>query len=159
MNTLTIKWRRLVDGKGKTCPRCAATGKALTEAARCLKIALASRSIKVALEKERMTEAEFKKSPLNSNEIEINGRRLESWVGGKRGRSKCCATCGDAQCRTVKVGKQVHEAIPVPLIVRAGLVAATSICGPSDYRGNCRCAPQGKRKTKCGKKSCSCPCN
>lgn len=160
MNTLTIKWQRLVDKKGKTCPRCAATGKALEEAVRCLKLALAANKMKVSLDKKRMTEAEFQGNPLDSNVIEINGRRLEDWIGGKRRRSKCCASCGEAQCRTIDVDGHIHEAIPVPLVVRAGLVAASFENGPSDYRGTCRRCDSGKkRRTRCGKKPCICPCN
>ncbi len=160
MRTLMIKWQRLVDGKGKTCPRCAATGKALAEAERCMKAALAAKGVKVKIERKAITSGEFEKAPQRSNLIEINGRPLEQWVGGKKGRSKCCKSCGDAQCRTVNVGGHIHEAIPVPLILRAALVAACCENGPADFRGTCRqCAPGGKRKTRCGKKPCRCPCS
>jgi len=64
---------------------------------------------------------------LQSNKILIAGKTLEEWVGAKTGQSKCCETCGDAECRTVEYADETHEAIPADLIVRAGLVAAARL--------------------------------
>ncbi len=40
--------------------------------------------------------------------------------------------CGDHECRTVEVGGETYEAIPEQLLVRAGLIAATSMLNPTN---------------------------
>ena len=128
MKTLKIKWQRLVL-KGQTCPRCRNTGKALEKAVSTLKVSLASLGIKVIFEKYELSVATFKKAPLSSNQIQINGRSLEDWVGGRTGKSKCCDVCGPNDCRTTRIKGRTYESIPVKLLLRAALLAAAELKG------------------------------
>ncbi len=150
MKTLSIRWQRLV-ADGQTCPRCGATEEAVEDAVSTLRKSLAPLGIEIALEKAELTVAEFKRSPLASNEILIDGRSLESWIGGGTGQSPCCDVCGPSDCRTLEVGGEVHEAIPSGLIVKAGLLAGAQLlldkpvgtcCPPADpQKGNSGCCP------------------
>ncbi len=71
----------------------------------------------------------FQKDVLQSNKILVAGNALEEWLGAKTGKSKCCETCGDAECRTVEYADKTHEAIPAELIVRAELIAVSQVFG------------------------------
>lgn len=127
MELLTVRWQRLVDSANETCPRCETTGTEVEQAVAHLRRSLAPAGIEVRLETERLSEAEFAAAPLESNRIWIAGRSLEEWLGASSAASPCCASCGDAECRTVSVGGQTYEAIPAGLIVRAGFLAAGEI--------------------------------
>jgi hypothetical protein len=129
IKTLTIRWQRLVS-KGETCPRCGDTEKEIGKALQTLEQSLNPLGIKVALEKQELKPGEFQKDPLQSNRIWIGGRSLEEWLGLKVGQTPCCQTCGDAECRTVENAGQVYESIPAELIVKAGLLAASSLVSP-----------------------------
>ena len=120
---LSIEWARLVSS-GKTCPRCGSTGKGLGKAVSTLRRSLSPLGIKVVLKKRGISLPKFKRAPLASNRILVNGRPLEGWLGGKTGRSRCCSVCGPSKCRTVKAGGKTYESIPAKMIVRAGLAAA-----------------------------------
>lgn len=136
MKTLSVKWQRLVDD-GQTCPRCGSTEEELGKAISSLEQSLAPLGIEVVLEKDELSVAEFKKDPLWSNRIWINGRLLEDWIGATSGQSPCCDVCGPSECRTVGIGGEVYESIPANLIVKAGLVAASGLIGPESDK-NCR---------------------
>ena len=123
---LEIGWTRLLS-RGKTCPRCGSTGKEVDKAVSTLRRSLSPLGIKVILEKKELSLPKFKKAPLASNKILINGRPLESWLGGKTGKSTCCSVCGPSKCRTVETGGKIFETIPARMIVRAGLAAASKI--------------------------------
>ncbi|MGE5174695.1 MAG: DUF2703 domain-containing protein [Betaproteobacteria bacterium] len=127
MKSLVLKWQRLLDEQEKTCPRCGSTEQEVEKAAHSLKKVLAPLGIDVTLLKKAINPERFKKDVLQSNKIMIAGKTLEEWLGAKTGQSKCCETCGDAECRTVEYDEQTHEAIPADLIVRAGLVAAAQV--------------------------------
>jgi hypothetical protein len=124
MQTLTIRWQRLVDASDETCPRCATTEQEVHRAVAHLQRSLAPVGIEVRLETERIDEATFRKAPLESNRIWVGGRALEEWLGARTASSPCCDACAGAECRTVSVGAQTYEAIPATLIVRAGFLAA-----------------------------------
>jgi len=79
--SLEIKWRRLMSGK-ETCPRCGSTEKEIDKAVSALGRSLGPLGIEVRLTKEALSVPEFKKDPLQSNRILINGRLLEDWIGG-----------------------------------------------------------------------------
>lgn len=123
---LEIEWQRLVKGGG-TCPRCGLTEKELDKAVSYLKETLKDKNITVALKKKRLSVAEFEKAPLQSNRILINGRTLEEWLGAKTGKSKCCSSCGDSECRTLDTDKGRYEMIPSNLIIKAGLIASRTL--------------------------------
>ncbi len=137
MKTLKIQWNRLMT-EGQTCPRCGDTGKEVEKASRSLEQSLAPLGIKIVLEKHELTPEAFQQDPSKSNQILINGRPLEEWLGLKVGQSPCFGPCGDAECRTVEGNGKVFEIIPADLIVRAGLLAASQMlvnkpetsCGP-----------------------------
>ncbi len=136
MNALKIKWQRLVVD-GRTCPRCGSTEEELDKAVYTLKQYLNPLGIEVLLEKEELTFAEFEKDPLKSNQIWLNERPLEDWIGGKSGQSPCCDVCGPSQCRTIEIGEKVLEAVPFDLIVKAGLLAALELIDKGANKSCC----------------------
>ena len=127
MRTFVIEWQRLLGGQKETCPRCSATEQEVEQAVRELNDALAPSDIAVNLVKKAIDLETFSKDALQSNKIIIAGKTLEEWLGATTGRSKCCETCGDAECRTVEYGGDAHEAIPAELIVGAGITAAAHL--------------------------------
>jgi hypothetical protein len=150
MSTIEIKWQRLLY-EGQTCPRCKSTEDELEKAVSILKQSLAPLGMDVVLEKAELSAEEFKKNPLQSNLIWINGRSLEDWLGGRTGQSPCCDICGPSDCRTIVLEEKIYEAIPADLVIKAGLAAASqligaglkeSCCGSESSTNNC-CTEQG----------------
>jgi len=127
MKTLVVEWQRLLDEQKQTCPRCGTTEQEVEKAVQQLNHALSQSGVVVSLTKKGIDPDSFKKDVLQSNKILIAGKLMEEWLGAKTGQSKCCETCGDAECRTVVYADETHEAIPADLIVRAGLVAAARL--------------------------------
>ena len=124
MRTLTILWRRLVDEKGRTCPRCGRTGAQIEKAVKILAGRLRPRGFAVLARSRALNREAFERNPSGSNRIWIAGRPLEHWLGAKAGKSRCCGACGTAPCRTVELGDKSYAAVPARLIVRAGEAAA-----------------------------------
>ena len=129
MKFLTIVWQRLVDETGKTCNRCGTTYEEIEKASEILKKALAELAIEVTFEKRELDQTEFSNDPSQSNRIWINGIPLEEWLGAQVGQSPCCDICGDSECRTIEVDAKIYESIPVDLIIKAGLIAASQLFG------------------------------
>ena len=127
MKSLVIEWQRLLDEQKQTCPRCCSTEQEIDRAVKELNRLLDEYGIVVSLVKKVIDLDNFKKDTLQSNKILIAGKAMEEWLGAKTGRSKCCETCGAAECRTVEYAGDTHEAIPAELIVRAGLTAAAYV--------------------------------
>ncbi len=127
MKTLLIEWQRLLDENKKTCPRCNSTEEEVDKAVRELNRLLKPSGIVASLVKKAIDPESFKRDVLRSNKILIAEKTLEEWIGAKTGQSKCCETCGDAECRTVEYADETHEAIPAGLIVRAGIAAAARL--------------------------------
>lgn len=127
MKTLLIRWQRLINKAGKTCKRCDSTGKAARKAFEKLRGSLAPLGVRVKLETAALGLRAFAKDPLQSNRVWIGGRPLEEWLGAGVGKSRCCAACAGAECRTVSVEGNIHEVIPEGLIIRAGLLAAAEL--------------------------------
>jgi hypothetical protein len=123
---MRIEWQRLITDE-KTCPRCGGTEEELDKAVATLKQSLAPLDIEVTLEKRAISIEEFKEAPLESNQILINSRPLEHYVGGTVGQSQCCDVCGPEDCRTINVDGQTYETIPSKIIIQAGLAAATQL--------------------------------
>ncbi len=126
MKKLLIKWQRVIDNN-RTCPRCEGTEKEIEKAYEKIKKALSALSIEVVLDKIELTMDEFKKAPLQSNQIWINNKSLEEWLNSKVGKSKCCDVCGDEECRTIDFLGISYEKIPEALIIKACLLAAADI--------------------------------
>ncbi len=136
MLILRIRWQRLVEEDGKTCPRCGSTEKELENAFLKLKEALGVLGFQVEMEKYAIMLEDFEKGPLSSNRIWINDKSLEEWLGAEVGRSKCCDVCGDSECRTIEIGKDVYESVPTSMIVKAGLIAAANSLSIEKPAGN-----------------------
>uniref|UniRef100_A0A7V4N361 DUF2703 domain-containing protein n=1 Tax=Thermodesulfobacterium geofontis TaxID=1295609 RepID=A0A7V4N361_9BACT len=126
MKTLKIKWQRLVIN-GQTCSRCKLTEEELEKAISILKQHLNPLEVEVVIEKNELSVEEFKKNPLQSNQIWVNNVPLEDWINGKVGQSLCCNVCNSSECRTIKVGMEVYETIPAELIIKAGFLAALQL--------------------------------
>ena len=127
MKHLPIVWQRLLNESGATCPRCAGTQQEVQQAVDRLSAALAPLGVQPVLEVRAIAPAAFQREPEQSNRIWLAGRPLEDWLGARSGSSPCCDACGDAQCRTLEVDGALHEVIPEALLVRAGLIAASSL--------------------------------
>lgn len=127
MKILNIRWLRLVNDSGRTCPRCDDTGGAMESACAKLQRALAEIGVLVELRKETLDFSLFQRDPLQSNRVWLNGRPMEDWLGATVGASQCCDVCGDAECRTLATGQGEFEAVPEHLIIRAGLLAAAEL--------------------------------
>ncbi|UCE71853.1 MAG: DUF2703 domain-containing protein [Nitrospiraceae bacterium] len=128
MRALKIKWQRLlIDEIGQTCPRCGSTENEIDKAVNTLNRSLAPLGIDVIIEKKVLDSVTFAKNVLESNRIWINDVPLEKWLGAEVDQSLCCDVCGDAECRTVKVGENIYETIPADLIVKTGLIAASNM--------------------------------
>ncbi len=123
MKPLTILWQRLVK-EGQTCDRCGGTQLELQRAVERLQGALAPLGFEPRLETQEIDEPAFHNAPLESNRIWIAGVPMEDWLGARVGASRCCAACGDSDCRTVSVDNINFETIPAALIVKAALAAA-----------------------------------
>ncbi len=127
MKKLKIRWQRLVNETGNTCPRCSDTGDNVERVFNKLEQSLSSLNIEVELKKETLDLSIFTKDPLQSNRIWIKGKPMEEWIGATVGKSQCCDVCGDAECRTISIGSNTFETIPENLIIRACLLAAAEL--------------------------------
>ncbi|MCS7144641.1 MAG: DUF2703 domain-containing protein [Archaeoglobaceae archaeon] len=127
-NFLLITWRRLmVDGE--TCQRCSETEKELEKAISVLKMTLEPFGIQVYLEKEEISLEEFKKDPLASNQILVNGIPIEKILGAKAGKSECCDVCAPYECRTIELSGEVYEVPSSEMIVKASMIAVRGLLG------------------------------
>jgi len=132
------EWQRLVED-GKTCPRCGSTEAELDQAVDWLRRTLSRLGIEVLVEKKEISFDDFKRDPLKSNLILINGKPLEEYISAEVGESQCCDVCGSAACRTIEFDGESFETIPSELIKRAGIIAAlneisSKNCGDSPCR-------------------------
>ena len=124
MKTMIVEWQRLIDKNGQTCDRCACTGDATQAAVDKLKRCLSEIGIEVILKNRIINHSDFIANPIQSNQISIDGRPIETWLNASSGQSPCCGPCGDIECRTILVDGRTYEAIPETVILRAGLLAA-----------------------------------
>lgn len=143
MKTLPIIWQRLVDSKRRTCDRCDATSVGLKEAVAKLVEILRPLDIEPTLETREIDTNSFKADPSQSNRIWIAGKPIEEWLGARVASSPCCSVCGDSECRTMEVGDETFEAVPLELILKAALVAASQLIGSGKRDNGCQC------KTEC----------
>ncbi len=138
---ITIRWQRLFSDGG-TCERCSSTEEQVEKAAEKLQDALPRLGIDVELEKEKLSEEEFKENPKASNRIFINDVALEDLINANVGSTECCDVCGDEECRTVIVGGEEHEVVPFHMIVNAAMTVAEEIftgscCGHTEGTDSC----------------------
>lgn len=137
VKTIKIQWQRLLIAD-ETCPRCGATEQEVDKAYTSLKQSLSPLGINVVLEKKALDLAVFKKNPSQSNIIMIGERTLEDWLKAQTGKSSCCGTCGDTECRTIETQGKIYETIPAELIIKAGLMAAGELL---NTKGSKSCCP------------------
>lgn len=140
MKPMQILWKRLVKG-GETCTRCGDTGRELEAALAKLAAALRPLGIEPVLETQQIDEAAFKANTSESNRVWIAGKPIEEWLGADVGMSRCCAVCGDSDCRTLEVGGRTYETIPEEQFIKAGLMAASQMIASasSSDRGATSC--------------------
>lgn len=124
MRTLTVRWQRLLNERGRTCPRCSQTGAQVQRAIGVLARRLRPLGITVRARSKGLTHEAFNRNPASSNRIWIGGKPLERWLGAKTGKSRCCGACGTTPCRTLELGAQSYATVPATLIIRAGQRAA-----------------------------------
>lgn len=129
MRILPIRWQRLVDADGSTCPRCQDTFAALQRAVARLDSALRPLGIQPRLEIRALDAASFAAAPSESNRIWIADQPLEHWLAASAGSSPCCAQCGPIACRTLEIGGERFASIPEQLLIKAGLRAAAALLG------------------------------
>lgn len=121
MKNLLIEWKHL-NVKGKTCRRCADTGKNITHVLEDLR-----------------NDPRFKEITLNFNEIELpagrigesnqillNGRPFEKFIDGAEAGANECGSCAGlvgkpVKCRTVCCGDETMETITGEVIREAVL--------------------------------------
>jgi hypothetical protein len=127
---LPIVWQRLVDTGGKTCERCGTTYEGLQQAVAKLEQVLRPLGIETTFETREIDRDSFTADPSQSNRVWIAGKPIEEWLGARVASSPCCSVCGDSECRTIEMGKDVFEAVPSELIVKAALVAASELVEP-----------------------------
>lgn len=140
-NVLLIQWKRLVV-EGDTCTRCRESGEQIKRAVEILRKSLSPIGIKVDFEEQELTYKQFLQDPLQSNQILINGKLLEEWIGAKTVHTPCCEVCGGNECRAVEIESQIYETIDSELIIKAGLKAAAELTS--------------MKNTCCTHLSCSC---
>lgn len=121
---LHIVWQRLLDDSATTCPRYGDTGENLDAAVDILQPVLAQEGIQILVEKKRLLPMAFNQNPLDSNQISIEGKLLETWLHAETGKSPCCGVCGDNECRTLIYEGNAYEDVPLELIMLGILRAA-----------------------------------
>lgn len=142
MKSLPIVWQRLIDASGQTCPRCGGTLDELRKAVATLEQSLLPLGIRPTLVTREIDGETFRRDPSQSNRIWIADKPLEEWLGAKQSGSPCCSVCGEAECRTIKLGSEEFEVIPSELILEAALLAASQMLRPSDSAEDIGPGPQ-----------------
>ena len=116
--TIVVEWRRLVEN-GSTCGRCSSTGENIISAVTKVNALLEPKRIRVDLHQEEIPKERFLEDPLLSNDILIDGKRIEDWIGAKTGSSPCSGVCGSSNCRTLEACGDTYEEIPESMIILA----------------------------------------
>jgi hypothetical protein len=123
MCALTIEWRHYAKA-GKTCVRCSATGKTVSEVVADLRKELEPQGVSVVYQERELPQEKLEQS----NMILFNGIPLESLLEGADASGSACHSCScltgsDAYCRTIEYEGASYEAIPEELIRRAAFAA------------------------------------
>lgn len=121
MKRLLIEWKHY-DKNGATCDRCNQTGINLNLAIKKLCKKYSSKGIDFSYKETNLTEDRMSES----NQIIIDKQLLENLIPGAKSGINCCDSCADllensqgCNCRTINIGKNVHEEIPVDIIIQA----------------------------------------
>jgi Domain of unknown function (DUF2703) len=125
LKTIEIEWSRLV-ADGRTCDRCAATGRTLRGLVRRLGKKLAREGVRVRLLERKLEPGQVKRS----NTVTVGGVPLEEAVEGVSASESGCSSCSEilcrpgTSCRSYEWRGETHEAIPEGLLAGAVLAAA-----------------------------------
>lgn len=127
MQTIHVEWRHL-EQEGKTCARCATTGKGISEVIRQLQAECRPKGVEIVFTETRLTAAAINQSNL----ICINNTPLEDLLPQAVAASSPCCSCGEItgkeeSCRTIVWQGQVHEAIP-PGLIRQAICRVAGCC-------------------------------
>ena len=119
MKTVTVEWRHL-DKEGRTCDRCAETGREIIPLIRGLQEECRPKGVEIIFTETRLNETEIEQSNL----ILINGMPLEFLLPRATAAQSSCCSCGELtgkaeSCRTIVRHGQVFEAIPDEFIREA----------------------------------------
>lgn len=121
MQKLFIEWKHFDKG-GATCKRCSQTGSNLETVIKHLKDEFVSKGIDIQLKETKLPESRM----TESNQVLIDGVLLEKLIPNAHVGENHCDSCSDliddpsgCNCRTVKHGDDVYEAIPSDLIKQA----------------------------------------
>lgn len=121
--SLKVRWKRGVDDQGETLACHRATEKALDTAQGTLQTALQPLGIEVSLEKAVLSSEDYRKDPLRSNRVWLNGATLSSYLPNAKVGAFKGTECGTA-CRTIEFAGQSFRNLTPELVVYAGLAAA-----------------------------------
>lgn len=130
MKALRIEWQH-IEKNGKTCPRCAETGKTLIQVLNDLVAELTPKGISVNLTETKLSKDEVSES----NRLFFNGMALEEVLSDVTVSESPCSSCADlcgcgdlcgggVNCRALISEGKVYEEIPAGLIRKAALKAA-----------------------------------
>ena len=130
--TLEIEWQRMVGEDGRACCGSGSTQKALEDAHAELTESLAPKGIEVVLRSKNFSPEECIDAPERANRILVAGHGIEHWLGAEVGASPCEGFCKQAlgekgTCRTLVYEGETYEVVPVELVVKAALVAASDL--------------------------------
>lgn len=122
MKTIVIEWKHL-EKEGRTCRRCSRTAKHLHEVLKEMKGEFKNKHIRVELIETKLPPEQIKES----NEILIDGVLLEELTFRTSSSENYCWSCSKltgkkTNCRTICLGNNTFETIPVFLIQQAILV-------------------------------------
>ncbi|MCX7822877.1 MAG: DUF2703 domain-containing protein [Syntrophobacterales bacterium] len=119
MTSISLRWYHLVDENGNTCDRCDQTLLNLEKVISVIKPAFEEFDITIDFEKVALSYDEFKRNPLASNQITIDGRPLETILDLKVGKSPCCGPCAGNDCRTLVIKGVERDVIEARVILKA----------------------------------------
>ncbi len=119
MEVIKITWQGFVGKNGESCERCNKTYLNIERALLKLEPLFANFGVKVVLEKKALSEEEFKRDPLSSNRIFINGEPIEDILNLKMGKNISCGVIQNLECRTIIDGNKETIEIPEKHIIAA----------------------------------------
>ena len=167
--SLTIRWKRRVEGENGDSVRAHWTAEKEVDAAfAMLKSSLQPAGIDVVLQKVPLTEEQFAKDPLKSNRLWLNGASLEMYLPEAKAGS-VQSPDSTTVYRTVEFAGASFRDVPRQMIVKAGLIAAADAVKQSledvqavglSASGNSSCCATGSTASACcntaGTKSACC---
>lgn len=121
MRYLLIEWKHF-DKNGRTCQRCSQTGSNLNGVLKDLQEEFSSKGLNIELKETKLPERRM----AESNSILIEGIPLENLLPDTKIGENSCQSCSDlidkptrCRCRTINLGKDIFEEVPVDLIRQA----------------------------------------